>query len=567
MKMADNHGGSCVYMAKLNEYCQKYRLRLEFPIVSVTGPPHDRIFTAAVEIDKTRYSEGKGKTKKEAKKHAAALAWEIIQQEKPAERASEIQRQPLPAPSPVPSLQAPLPAANIVEPSLNHISWLNEYAAKNNKVVEYHLESRDGPAHKPVFILFVKMDGEVLGEGTGNNKQTAKLNAAKLAYEKLIGRTTFTPERSATPTNSPANRVICSSKGASKVASVNGVHLDSECKSTADKLADQIGRIHLNESSSSSLATPKGSAMKPKRLAANFSMLHQKESRYTVNEGFLTEFENIEPLGTGGYGNVFKAKHKIDKKIYAVKRVKLTDGKEEKTKREVQALAKLVHENIVQYFGCWIGEDRFSSEDSMSDSSSGQAVPCNCLFIRMDYCEKGTLKNWIAQEEGKENYNEDVLMKFQQIVNGVEFIHEQKYVHRDLKPLNIFISRDNKIKIGDFGLVASGTDELLEQRTQNKGTRLYMAPEQEGSTYGKEVDIYSLGLILLEMLSAFKTEHERTEVIQSAKEGRLPETFIRQFPREAILIKKLLSKEPSERPTANGILSMLKKDPSYPHTY
>ncbi|KAH0622569.1 hypothetical protein JD844_024974 [Phrynosoma platyrhinos] len=343
-----------------------------------------------------------------------------------------------------------------------------------------------------------------------------------MAYEKLTGQITSKPESNATPTSSSANRAICSSKGASNEASVKNV---AEAKdvpldlpdsgvfqnSNGSELADQIGGIHLNESSSSSLTTPKGSAVKHKRLAANFSKLHQKESQYTVNERFLEEFEDIELLGSGGYGNVFKAKHKIDNKIYAVKRVKLTDGKAEKTKREVQALAELVHENIVQYFCCWIGKDRFSSEDSMSDSSSRQADLSNCLFIRMDYCEKGTLENWIAEEKrkGKESYHENVLMKFQQIVKGVAFIHEQKFIHRDLKPLNIFISRDDKIKIGDFGLVASDTGESLEQRTQNKGTILYMAPEQVGRSYGKEVDIFSLGLILLEMLSSFETQHER----------------------------------------------------------
>nr|XP_060609965.1 interferon-induced, double-stranded RNA-activated protein kinase [Anolis sagrei ordinatus] len=578
--MAANNGNPHVYVARLHEYCQRNRLQLDYVELGVRGPPHDRIFTEAVQIDRRQYSPCEGKTKKEAKAHAAALAWETIESEN---KALEAQRQPQPAPLQLP---APLPAANITETSTNYISLLYEYASRNKKIIEFGLQSKDGPPHKPVFSHSCKIDGEILGVGTGSSKQMAKLNASKMAYEKLIGQVTARTENHDIPSVSTAYGSMSDSLGApmvvtrrslpeaSGVASdsseyvvfqnTNGAVLSSESNGTADKLASKLGGIHLDGSSPSSPDNPKGSATKlksPPRLAPNFSVLPQRESRYTVNKRFLDEFTDIEKLDSGGYGSVFKAKHKIDNKIYAVKRVKLIEVNEENTKKEVLALANLVHENIVQYFGCWIGKDTWPSEESNSDVSSGHARLHDCLFIRMDYCEKGTLKKWMQQDGGKESYYEDVLLKFQQIVNGVEFIHKKNYIHRDLKPLNIFISGDNKIKIGDFGLVTTGIDE---QHTQCKGTKLYMAPEQVWRNYGKEVDIFSLGLILLEMLSTFQTDHEKTKVIWEAKEGKLPEAFMKKFPREARLIKILLSKEPSQRPTAKDILNILKLDG--PHT-
>uniref|UniRef100_A0A803T8K8 Eukaryotic translation initiation factor 2 alpha kinase 2 n=1 Tax=Anolis carolinensis TaxID=28377 RepID=A0A803T8K8_ANOCA len=546
--MAANHRDPHVCMAKLHEYCQRNRLQLEYLELDIRGPPHDRIFTVAVQIDKIQYRQCEGKTKKEAKAHAAVLAWESIETGNEANLASEAHQQPLHAPLQLPS---PLPAANITAVSTNYISLLNEYALKNKKIVEFGLESKDGPDHKPVFSQSCKIDGEILGVGTGNNKNIAKFNAAKMAYEKLTGQATARAENDDAPSDSIANGSMSDSLGASKMVTrkslseavhvasdsseyvifqnTNGDVLSSESNSISDKLASKPGDIHLDESSPSFLASPKGSATKLKRLAPNFSMLPQRESRYTVNERFLSEFTDIEKLDSGGYGNVFKAKHKIDNKTYAVKRVKLMKGKEEKTYKEVKVLAELAHENIVRYFGCWIGEDTFASEESIVDISSVRVRLHNCLFIQMDYCEKGTLKKWMEEDGGKEGYYEDVLLKFQQIMNGVEFIHKQDYIHRDLKPLNIFISGDNNIKIGDLGLATSGIDE---QHTECKGTKLYMAPEQAWSIYGKEVDIFSLGLILFEMLSTFQTYHEKETEILKAKKGNLPKTFKTKFPRE-----------------------------------
>ncbi|XP_072848618.2 interferon-induced, double-stranded RNA-activated protein kinase isoform X3 [Pogona vitticeps] len=545
--MAENFAAPRVCMAKINEYCQKRRLKLEYREIDISGPAHDRVFTVAVVIDGRQYSTGTGKSKKEAKDRAAGPAWEIIEQEMQQELAPRPQQPPLPAlpPQPQPS-QLSSGAGNMLETSspssVNCISRLNEYASKHNVIVEYKLEHKSGPPHMPILSYACEINGDVFGRGTGNNKQTAKLNAAKLAYEKLIGQSDSRMERNGAHTNASTNSSVCDSQGVSEEINVKSVEeavgapsgvsdsiVFQDSNATANRLADQVNGLHLNESSSS-LVSPKGPAVKPKRketpLAPKFSKPVQKASKYTVNESEKTE----------------------------------------KIKKEVQALVRLLHENIVQYFDSWIGRDMFSFDDSMSNDSCQQAK-FYCLFIRMDYCEKGTLANWIRQERRKASSNDEVLMKFHQIVNGVEFIHRNNFIHRDLKPLNIFISKDDKIKIGDFGLVTTGVDDLSAERTQEKGTRLYMAPEQARNNYGKEVDIFALGLILFEMLYAFETDHERHKTLWNVREGDFPKEFCERFPREMKLIKKLIAKEPSERPPANSILKFLDNQPYNAHTF
>ncbi|XP_053238775.1 interferon-induced, double-stranded RNA-activated protein kinase isoform X1 [Podarcis raffonei] len=609
--MADNQAVPRIYMAKLNEYCQRRRLRLDYKDLGFDGPSHNPVFTVAVEIDGRQYSQATGKSKKEAKDRAAFLAWESIERELPADPVLRPEQPlpPLPSPQypvlrpeqPLPPLSSPLsqspePAANLAQPasSLNYLALLNEYSSRNKVVVQYVVVSKSGLDHMPIFHCVCKIDDKDFGEGTGNNKQTAKRNAARQAYEKLNDQATSRAERSAflpnSSTNSSRNPLHSNSQESSPEASgtsaeeavdlasnksdsiifrssgiySNGTDRDSSCNHAADKLANQFGAIQLNEASPSCLASPKGSAVRPKKretpLAPKFSKLNRKQSKYTINEKFLDEFEDIQKIKSGGYGTVFKAKHFFDDRLLAVKRVKLLVGEEE-SKKEVQALAKLEHEYIVRYYNCWIGKDNIPSPED-----SDQRVEADCLFIVMEYCEKGTLKDWISKECAKESYHEDAKIKFQQIVEGVAYIHSQNLIHRDLKPINILMSRDNKIKIGDFGLVTTGVDDHSVQRTEKRGTVLYMAPEQVGNKYGKEVDIFPLGLILFEMLYTFQTYHEKHERFENIKKGEFPEPFTKEFPEEVSLIKKLLSKVPSDRPSAPAILHILKKRQYSPHT-
>ncbi|CAB1311706.1 unnamed protein product, partial [Coregonus sp. 'balchen'] len=122
-----------------------------------------------------------------------------------------------------------------------------------------------------------------------------------------------------------------------------------------------------------------------------------------------------------------------------------------------------------------------ASEDqanhSMTDSSSRNG-DWLCLFIQMEFCEGGTLKDWIIKNNGRSK--DEALGIFQQMQCGVEYIHSKGLIHRDLKPENILFGSDGMVKIGDFGLVTTITTPSAASmyRTVNKGTPLYMSPEQ-----------------------------------------------------------------------------------------
>ncbi|XP_060548402.1 interferon-induced, double-stranded RNA-activated protein kinase [Pantherophis guttatus] len=568
--MADNHPDPHTFMNKLNQHCQKKGLKLEYKDIAITGPSHDRVFTVAVVIGKVQYESAIGKTKKQAKAQAAVLAWNTIQKQKEGEPDSCEQHKE----STLSLLSLRVPEYTSSN-SINYVSLLNEYALKNKVHVQYNLISKTGLEHKPIFSYECQIDDIVVGVGRGNKAQAAKFEAAKLAYEKLTSSSTFRAEQSANSASDSSDTTFSSSQELSSEASGTSTDLDSELKKTSDTFTQHTDAIQLNETSSTqNPVSPPSQSMKPKRketpLAPIFSKLCTRTSKFTKNDRFLADFYDIDSIASGGFGNVFKAKNIIDKRVCAIKRVRLLGKSKkdngEREKREAEALAKLdhLHPHIIRYYGCWSGKDIFQFPDTSVISSEQY----DCLFIHMELCEQGNLSDWI-KKKGLSLYNkkdpckEDSIILFQQIVEGVEYIHSKGLIHRDLKPLNILFYSEKHIKIGDFGLV---TDVDVGQKTTNTGTVNYMAPEQEGSNYGKKVDIFPLGLILYEMLSPFFTDTEKYKEWPNIKEGKFPTKFTEEFSEETHLIKKLLSKEPARRPSAAVILNNLKGQPPRVHT-
>ncbi|XP_030412967.1 interferon-induced, double-stranded RNA-activated protein kinase isoform X2 [Gopherus evgoodei] len=553
--MAEYYVKPQLYKGKLHEYCQKNKLQLEYKDVKVEGPPHDRVFTVMVVIGDREYPVATGKNKKEAKEEAAKAAWDSIAQENQTKQGSLPQTpQPQPLkPSPSPPIAFSSDTLEEIQP-LDYISMLTKYGLKHNIMVDYKLEDESGPPHKKIFSYSCKIGDKIYGEGTGNDKKAARQAAAKHAYGQLRSQETSKAGRHAAVASS-ANSLPSNSNGISSWSSENGTDSASKNMNSDESLVNKMNDLTVSEDncSSSSWATPKNAAMKSKResatkLAPSFS---RPEAKYTKDERLIKDFEEIKPIGSGGFGNVFKAKQIIDKKNYAIKRVMCND----KVQREVQALAELEHENIIRYYTSWTGKDYLNFENSSSISRLRPDLLCDCLFIQMEFCEKGTLDDWIDEKRGKENYQTESLIKFRQIVTGVEYIHSKGFIHRDLKPLNIFISSEDKIKIGDFGLVTSMTDDL---RTTDKGTKSYMSPEQAGDKYGQEVDIFALGLILFEILWIFSTGTEKIKEWQKIRECVLPEEFSKNFPLEKYIIEQLLSKDIAKRPSASHVLELLK---------
>ncbi|NXO85574.1 E2AK2 kinase, partial [Sitta europaea] len=530
------------YMTKINHYRQKHQLTVIYDTIAMTGPPHDPEFTVVVKINGKAYGTGTGKSKKEAKAVAAKETWEMI--EKQDESTSNTAAQTTSSPA----------------PDKNYVSLLNIYSQRTRQKVAYPNVTRTGDDDAPTYSVSCTISGLLFGRGTGPCLAAAKQAAAKQAYEKVNKENSLT-------VYSFSNR----NKGEYYKMFPIFFSKNSICfEDSSAKLEEKMKDMAISEKPSPLQRNAQSSLLKQKRkLAANFVNVRNKEegknmsdsnenlpdvnthteeengSPHTIDKTLLKNFEKIEPIGDGGFGNVFKATSKYDKTTYAIKRVEFT----EKVRREAEGLAKLNHENIVRYHCSWAGYDHIK----YPDSSYNPDKKILCFFIQMEFCEQGTLEKWIAENRKDQEYHAIAQNKFLQIVKGVEYIHSEELIHRDLKPQNIFLSHD-KIKIGDFGLVTSVAFETL---TEDRGTKSYMAPEQSGARYGKEVDIYALGLIWFEILSAF-TYHEKTKVWPSVRKGELPENFINQFPTEASIIKKMLSTDPLGRITISHLLDLVK---------
>ncbi|XP_047379305.1 interferon-induced, double-stranded RNA-activated protein kinase isoform X2 [Sciurus carolinensis] len=521
------------FIEELNKYRQKYGVVLKYHELPTTGPPHDLRFTFQVIIDERKFPEAGGKSKQEAKNAAAQLAVEILTKENKA----------------VSPLSLTTTDTSEGPSTGNYIGLVNRIAQKEKLPVNYEeCELREqGPKR---FKYKCKIGKKEYGIGIGSTKQEAKQLAAKCALQKLSEETSMKTDL--VPSGAfPANSNHCGSTG-SPTSTVCSESL-SEKDSSSSEWTNSHSSNSLNGSLSSSMNDLRNNKKKKRVLAARFDSPSVEGNQYTEDYRFATDFKDIEPVGKGGFGQVFKARHRIDGNLYVVKRVKYNNKKVE---REVRALATFKHPNIVHYYSCWEGFDFYDDPENSTDSTSNSPrLKTKCLFIQMELCDKGTLDQWIENRRQKVPDKALALELFEQIAKGVNYIHSKELIHRDLKPNNIFLVDEKHIKIGDFGLVTSLNSD--EQRTKSKGTRRYMSPEQLSSEeYGKEVDIFALGLILAELLFICPTFSETVKIFTDLRNGIFSDVF---DSKEKSLLQKLLSREPQKRPDTSEILKTLTK--------
>lgn len=188
------------------------------------------------------------------------------------------------------------------------------------------------------------------------------------------------------------------------------------------------------------------------------------------------------------------------------------------------------------------------------------------VYIQMQLCKKETLKDWLFENPNRDKC--EVLRIFSQLIEAVNYVHSNKLIHRDLKPSNIFFSMDGLVKIGDFGLVTNTLGDHSEigpnycepkkllKHTNDVGTQLYMSPEQvHNKPYDHKVDIFSMGIILYELLETFSTEFERIKTLDGVRDKKFPIDFTERHSKESQVVQKLLAYNPDERPEAHELLS------------
>ncbi|KAI9564513.1 hypothetical protein GHT06_008252 [Daphnia sinensis] len=203
------------------------------------------------------------------------------------------------------------------------------------------------------------------------------------------------------------------------------------------------------------------------------------------------------------------------------------------------------------------------------------SAPAMLLFIQMQLCPQ-TLRHWLKDRNQRKNTLDSIDLEvsiFRRLVQGINYIHDNNIIHRDIKPENIFVDAEaNQVLIGDFGLAVLGfTSEpngsaLSTARpvgtraaTRGVGTHTYAAPEQLTSreSYAKS-DIYSLGIVLLELLNPFETDMERYKTIENLRARcEISEEVKRKWPKMAMLVTKMISRDRELRPSAAEIISYL----------
>ena len=215
----------------------------------------------------------------------------------------------------------------------------------------------------------------------------------------------------------------------------------------------------------------------------------------------LQNYKVLSLLGQGGMGAVYKVFDVKLERYAALKILSLNTTHNstfiERFKREARNQAKLMHPNIVSVYG-------FVEEKDV-------------LGIAMEYIEGDTLES-IIREKGRIEFSY-ALELIGQILNGIEFAHQQGFIHRDLKPSNIILDLNGNPKIMDFG-ISKSMDELksITQHNARPGTLLYMSPEQlGGNAITIKSDLYSLGITFYEMLVGTHPYNSQTiyEIIDS----------------------------------------------------
>lgn len=196
----------------------------------------------------------------------------------------------------------------------------------------------------------------------------------------------------------------------------------------------------------------------------------------------VDNFALMEEIGSGQYGKVYRGQHIKTGENFAVKcipndKFKRVPKLEDFTNNEIQVLSKLVHPNIVRFF------DRLKT--------------ANNVYLIYEYCNGGTLEDVIYKSSLS---LAKCLDYFDQLIQAFKAIAKDNILHRDIKPSNVLLHNENIIKIADFGFCKFVTGELEMTKTM-VGSPIYMAPELlRGMEYSQKADVWSLGVLLYEML-------------------------------------------------------------------
>jgi len=256
----------------------------------------------------------------------------------------------------------------------------------------------------------------------------------------------------------------------------------------------------------------------------------------------MNDFQIISKLGEGAYSTVFKVKRNIDKKIYALKKVKilnLSEKEKENSLNEVRILASVKSNFVVSY-----KEAFFDEKD-------------NTLCIIMEFADRGDLYQKIVQHKKSAIFFEesDIWRIFIQLVKGLKSLHDLKILHRDMKSANVFLFSNGSAKLGDLNVSKVAKRGLGYTQT---GTPYYASPEVwKDKPYDNKSDVWSLGCVLYEMITLrppFRAQNMEGlyNKVCKGQYNKIPDRFSDDLFQ---VVQFLLQVNPHSRPSCEQILN------------
>lgn len=231
-------------------------------------------------------------------------------------------------------------------------------------------------------------------------------------------------------------------------------------------------------------------------------------------------YEILEKIGEGGMARVYKAKCHLLNRIVAIKVLRPEFAADEefvrRFKRESQAAASLSHPNIVSIYD--VGQDG------------------DIYYIVMEYVSGRTLKKLIKENDGPLDLKRSIDIA-KQVCKALDHAHKNHIVHRDIKPQNILVTDDNIVKVTDFGIARAVNGSTITYNGDVLGTAYYFSPEQaRGNMTDEKTDIYSLGIVMYEMLTGkvpFEGESPISIALKHIQEDIIPPSKINEsIPKE-----------------------------------
>ena len=251
-----------------------------------------------------------------------------------------------------------------------------------------------------------------------------------------------------------------------------------------------------------------------------------------------SKYEIIQEIGRGAFSIVYKVKSKENNNIYCLKKINTKKTKDKEN--EIKILSNLNHPNLIKCFYSFYNSDN--------------------IYIIIDFCEFGDLFSLLQSVKKKKVFvNEDIIWNIAiQTLIGLNYLHSKKIIHRDIKLLNLFMTKDKKIKIGDMGMstIVEG-DELINTRV---GTPLYIAPELvKKEKYDYKIDIWSLGCSLYHLAKTsppFNDENliKLGNAIISEQPSNLPICYSNEL---YDFVLRLMTKDKDRRPSAKEALELI----------